>query len=126
MNSNTIYYFKFQTWNLALQPAYTIFKLTIQLILCSNTIPYKTLSNPIYQNTYLEHIIHILPLCIGVSAFVGNLMLFSFNCPSTSSTSSLIYWVEPKYHALTPFSIATFQSLTPRCILGGPMESCFR
>ena len=32
MDSNTIYYFEFQTWNLALQPAYNISKLTIQLL----------------------------------------------------------------------------------------------
>ena len=32
MNSNTIYYFKLKTWNLALQLAYNRSKLTIQLL----------------------------------------------------------------------------------------------
>ena len=49
MDSNTIYYFKFQTWNLDLQPVYNRCKLTIQLVWCSNTRPCKTFSNPIYK-----------------------------------------------------------------------------
>ena len=32
MDSNTIYYFKYQTWSLALHPAQNISKLTIQLL----------------------------------------------------------------------------------------------
>ena len=43
MDRNTIYSFKSQTWNLALHLAYNRFKLTIQLLWCSNYIPYKTL-----------------------------------------------------------------------------------
>ena len=31
MDSNDIYYFEFQTWNMALQPAYNICTIAIQL-----------------------------------------------------------------------------------------------
>ena len=44
MNSNTIHYLEFQTWNMYLQPAYNRCKIIIQIILCSISRPYKTLS----------------------------------------------------------------------------------
>ena len=45
MDWNTIYYVKFQTWNLALNTTYNKCKLAIQVIYCSNNIPYKTFSS---------------------------------------------------------------------------------
>ena len=39
MDSNAIYYFKSQTWNLVLQTAKNRSKLKIQFIRCSNTSP---------------------------------------------------------------------------------------
>ena len=43
MDSNTIFYFELKTWNMALQPAYNICKLSIQTLWCSNFRPYKNL-----------------------------------------------------------------------------------
>ena len=44
MDSNTIYYFEFQNWNLDFHPDNNRCKLTIQILSCSNSITYKTLS----------------------------------------------------------------------------------
>ena len=44
MELNTIYYFKFQTCNLSLQPDYNRCKLIIQVLWFSNSIPYNHVS----------------------------------------------------------------------------------
>ena len=59
MDSNTIYYFKYQTWNFSLHPAYNRFKPTIQLIWCYNTIPHTRLFPTQYTNYIL--IINLVP-----------------------------------------------------------------
>ena len=55
IDSNNIYYLLFQNWDMDLQHAYNRCKLTIQILLCSNSIPYKTFVFISYTLNYIQY-----------------------------------------------------------------------
>ena len=138
MDSNTIYYFECQTLNLSLQTAQNISKLTIQLLWCSNTKPYKTLSNPIYQRTYLEHILHLVSPHVTYPPF-RHITLWLYLCLSKVNIWRGLWYLHrfcsiviiPNYHLyiffIWPFvhwNLSFLDLLIGRHKIGINMTSC--
>ena len=111
MDSTTIYYFKRQTSNLYLQPVYNRCKFTIQLLWCSHSRPWNTLS---WTSSTLNYIIY-------TNYTLGNHLSFiSFRLFPYHTSVGWIYPLQHLYSTRAYFRVGThskhshFQDFHPR------------